>query len=782
MYELVVRNDYSVDSLSIQYDPIIVDGELIDNLTSEIENNELNVFDIEFVKTVKKADKFDYLFAVFSGVVSFGVNKLITKNNKHNQEETEKNQLSKEDLKALINTLLKSYDYSNENLKKAEEQISDFLLDGANKVRNAHKYKQLAVDFAHGLNYKALAFSILENIFGVKIGRDDNGNLAIERINNKELIGSTLSKKVYLGIINWIIHESIVYDNKTEYKKEINDLLKINGGIKKIKPIIKEIHDTNFYKDKEFDETKLYAWFAKEVNNAKEDDEFYDIEIRLNKETLPLFINKLLTRSYILIRAFINEIKEHDIRTIKGLQVIDLSNVFEESKRLVTRIDTVSVGVFEVCDIALATALTAKECATNFATDLVSKDYLKIITRDLPNAAKVFVTNINIAGVFEFVTLIKADKDYIIEDIKSIIEKPKEIKYKKQENISVSSESISKIIGLNKPETKILYSLELQIIKNDIKRTKDNKKQILKDEWRKEWMSKSQEALGLNKLYEEDEEKIYKAFLTRASLNDDSWMYKIILELLTFKPYCQLNEDKNKYKSLKLVDNNYLKDTFCQKQPYVSYNEIQDIKKTFKKYQTIIGTDSKKNAILIATTLVVTIASAGAAFAFAPAIAVALVGGTYTSLSGAALTSASLALVGGGSLAAGGLGMAGGALIIAGGGALAGLGASGLTSTAFILASSPSFVLNDFAKLLTKCDYILLKKYNMRNEVSYIQKNTEEGLKELNIKISAMKSLINKNEDKYKANLELIKEYEKSVMIINNANKELLKLLNKKLS
>ena len=76
----------------------------------------------------------------------------------------------------------------------------------------------------------------------------------------------------------------------------------------------------------------------------------------------------------------------------------------------------------------------------------------------------------------------------------------------------------------------------------------------------------------------------------------------------------------------------------------------------------------------IAITAGVTIATVATAGAFAPTIAVALVGSNFAGLSGAALTSACLAYLGGGAIAAGGLGMAGGTMAIVGGGAVLGLG------------------------------------------------------------------------------------------------------------
>ena len=103
--------------------------------------------------------------------------------------------------------------------------------------------------------------------------------------------------------------------------------------------------------------------------------------------------------------------------------------------------------------------------------------------------------------------------------------------------------------------------------------------------------------------------------------------------------------------------------------------------------------------------MVVTAATGGAAYAFAPLIAPMIAGEAVAGLSGAALTSASLAAIGGGSLAAGGLGMAGGTAILAGGGALLGLAGSGTVALAANVGALPEqYVLGECCKLLAFAD------------------------------------------------------------------------------
>lgn len=137
---------------------------------------------------------------------------------------------------------------------------------------------------------------------------------------------------------------------------------------------------------------------------------------------------------------------------------------------------------------------------------------------------------------------------------------------------------------------------------------------------------------------------------------------------------------------------------------------------------------------------------------------------------GAALVSASLAAAGGGSLAAGGFGMAGGAVLIAGGGAVLGLGTSG---TALSLMMAPKFVQNDYAKLLAKCDCVLLKQLDMEDEVVALQQKLENDLVEYKLRLKILEGLENPT-DECKQNIKALK---KSIVYTERANKQLVKLI-----
>lgn len=122
-----------------------------------------------------------------------------------------------------------------------------------------------------------------------------------------------------------------------------------------------------------------------------------------------------------------------------------------------------------------------------------------------------------------------------------------------------------------------------------------------------------------------------------------------------------------------------------------------------------------KSLSITAGVALVTVATAGA---FAPAIAVALVGSNFAGLSGAALTGACLAYLGGGAVAAGGLGMAGGTIAIVGGGAALGIGVGAGVGGAVGMAglAGKKNVILQSAKLLVAVREIFL---NDEHDIAY---------------------------------------------------------------
>lgn len=410
--------------------------------------------------------------------------------------------------------------------------------------------------------------------------------------------------------------------------------------------------------------------------------------------------------------------------------------------------DTISTSVFAALNAGVAGAKAIK----------LEKDPLQKLY--------VFAININIPNVIRLVSVVSADADYIKEDIDQLVHKSKVVEIKKHKDIPL--ENLERCFTMNKIETRILYSLELQLIDEDIQRTKENKEQQLKNEWKKKWIEVTEQSLQQNKVFEKDSLKTYAAINTYASNQENLlWLYNIAVELSMFKPYFKLEE---KDKKLKLSYTKYVEEVFCSSQNYISYKEIQKIQKSYKDYYNYLENNTLKAVGVAGGAIAVAAATGGLALVFAPQIAVAIFGGAFPTLHGAALVSASLAAAGGGSLAAGGFGMAGGAVLIAGGGAVLGLGTSG---TALSLMMAPKFVQNDYAKLLAKCDCVLLKRLSMEDEVMALQQKLESDLAKYKLRLKVLEGLENPNEE-CKQNIKALK---KSIIYTERANKQLVKLI-----
>lgn len=156
---------------------------------------------------------------------------------------------------------------------------------------------------------------------------------------------------------------------------------------------------------------------------------------------------------------------------------------------------------------------------------------------------------------------------------------------------------------------------------------------------------------------------------------------------MLFEPYYPLGLEKDKkdkdipskkYQKLQNIVTGYKKshgDDFIDsffKEGYYSKGYIKRLRKCYDKSLRELNEVLKMVITSLSVTAIITIVTIGTAGAFAPAIAVALVGSNFAGLGGAALTSACLAYLGGGAIALGGAGIAGGTIAIVGGGAILG--------------------------------------------------------------------------------------------------------------
>lgn len=734
MYEIAQWNGKQelaeLDNTTISIDPILLNDAIL-KLMNEDTTIEDDVIDIDFNFGVKKADRYDYCFALFSGILSTVISKYVKMGgdidiNLENIDFVQFMHLAKD-----INIKVQKHN------EKTASDIEKTLNNIEEVLRDANSYKNLVVDFASDFSMMGLLISIIEKVFGKEIGYDENNNLVINEA--KETFDNlSFLEKVEFAIFEWFLEQVDQYKQNGKFKEQLKNVLEWGSIVKKLEPIIKDFSQINLSKK------ELKQWFADLIQDKNQRISKLD---SLKKENLPNQFNQIMIHTYVHIKNLIEQVREHKITTLEGLEIINFNRI--DNERVILRLETVSTGVF-------------------FAMDAGAE-------ANVFGILKVFANTINFSNILSFTYVVKQDATYIKEDIDEILHKAKiEVVHHYKD---ISEDELNSYISLNDPETRILYSLKLHMIEEDIQCTKLSADQQLKNEWKKQWMEVSKNSLHMAKLYEPNIQKVYQALITHAenTIDNRTWLYNIVLELCLFSPYYQIDEDEKKYKKLKLVNKNldYMKNYFCEGQKYVSFKEIKQFESLYKHYHDYIENKNLKMAGAAGAVVAVGAGVGAGAMLFAPQIAVALFGGAFPGLHGAALVNAALAAAGGGSLVAGGFGMAGGSVIIAGGGALLGMSTASVATMG--LLSSPNFVQTDDAKLLAKCNYVLLNQMHKIDVVVAIQKMTEESLNDSKTQLKVLESAEDKSDECKKT----IAALKKSVKYMERTNDELKKLIAK---
>jgi len=419
---------------------------------------------------------------------------------------------------------------------------------------------------------------------------------------------------------------------------------------------------------------------------------------------------------------------------------------------------TVASGVFtavDTVDAAVRAAIKNKGVNAKFFVD--------------------FAVRINVVGVGRFVVACKADAKLVTEDI--IEAKSKRDKAEKEYEKLIAD---LKCLSLDYEQMRVLYSIENLILIDDISSTKKADVRCAKEKWKHAWCEQLLMSMPIVDSAKSDFFLAEDAVANYLSSHDSGpWKYLIAMEAVLFKPYYPIfgNDEDKAFKKLNCCSK-YLVSHFASVQTALSKDDIVSFEKAYKQSVATITGSTQSIVIGAVGTTAVVLASGGLAFAFAPAIATALVGEAAAGLSGAALVSYSLAAIGGGSLAAGGLGMAGGTAIITGGGALVGLlGGTGVsTATTLNLLADDGYVLSECCKLLTFSNAVLVTRYHDIETVSDIQMEISGRIDALQ---QELQQIHKKDDSKGKEKKLKAKIAKKSTKYLKNTSDALEKLIKK---
>lgn len=547
-------------------------------------------------------------------------------------------------------------------------------------------------DFAHHPTIVGLIFSLLTQFTYKSYGTDIIGGFIVVDVPEagKAFIGDDIPTKIIYGTVTWFFH--LVSDVAGS-----GGTAGFGGGTGIPGPILslaKELSALPLFRNMKLGDNSLSVFLSKLFNGTLfaehgENgriirDSLLRLDLRgelgvgieLSRQAVPVIANECIVRTFWFIRRFAEKLRDADVNSIGGLSAIIPDFPKPSEDPTLARMLTIATGVFTTIDIVAA---------------VITKKYLVAV---------------NFAGVGRFGVAIGQDVSWCLKarNLKKLRQMYDDIRqntYRDEDDriytrVGRDTMNIDRF-GLTVGQTGILYNLEYLKTQNDIDRTKfpvgGERIKERKSKWLCEW--KDYMTRGFSGFLNNDNVELswYSAEeLTRKIMEsepDGTWLRLVLLEAMLFEPYFPLSTETDKkgneipsrdYNSLQNPVNGYRKtDGDSYLDAFLIWNDSTKgcVKRFRRCYDRVLFELNEvmktvlKSLSITAGVALVTVATAGA---FAPAIAVALVGSNFAGLSGAALTGACLAYLGGGAVAAGELGMAGGAIAIVGGGAALGIG------------------------------------------------------------------------------------------------------------
>lgn len=733
-----------------------------------------------------KADKWDYLLAVGSGIACGMMDILWT----GDFSLAEGRNISAQQIDNLVKKTAKILGCESDDLKNCVKFLEDKFpipADGSASDFGGGLQHHLR-DFAHHPTIIGLIFSLLTQFTYKSYGTDLNGNFIMVDVPDKSkiFIGEDIFSKIVNGTIIWFFH--LISDMAGS-----RSTVGLSGGTGIPGPILsiaKEMSVIPFFKNFKKDDMSISLFLSKLFNGtllAKHDengkiipDSIVKLDLRgemgfvveLEKQIIPVIANECIVQTFYMIRRLAQQIKQVDIKSIDDFKKVRVNEIFPINSPTLARMLTVATGVFTTLDVSDA-----------------------VITRK-------YWVSVNYVGIGRFTLalgneMVWALKRRDIKKIKDMYEKINRYTYTNTdrriyERIGGNMEYDK--FGISEEQTEILYNLEYYKILNDIETTKilvgGDKINQLKREWLEEW--KTYITMGYAGFINKVDAKINwyssEELNKKIELNNPNkpWFRLVLLEAMLFEPYYALSTETDKKgnevpsKKYSVLNNpitgynknsgdKYLNEIYAEKYQLPGY--VKRLRKCYDKMCRELNEVLKTAITSIAITAGITIVTVITAGSLAPAIAVTLVGSNFAGLSGAALTSACLAYVGGGAIAAGGLGMSGGIATIVGGGAILGLGVGagvGSAVGAVSLMGKKNTILQS-AKLMVSVREIFLNderdiEYSNTVYEKYVQNiaDIEKGLIELQLKANVAD---NKQKKKLKAEIKSAEDTVKAMKI-----------------
>ena len=340
-------------------------------------------------------------------------------------------------------------------------------------------------DFAHHPTLAGLVFSLLTQFTYKSYGTDTAGNFLVLDVPEKSriFIGEDIPQKILYGTVIWFFH--LVSDVAGS-----SSTAGLTGGTGIPGPLLslaKEISAIPFFRNMKVGEDTLSVMLSKLFNGtllAQHDADGKIIKdtvlkfdfrgelgatVELGKQAVPVIANECIVRGFYFLRRFAMEMRRINPHTLDDIKQINWSAVKPGKNPTISRMLTVSTGVFTTIDIGEAVA------------------------------SQKYWVGVNYIGVGRFAVAIGEDISWClkarkVKDVRAVYENIKRNTYSSEDqNIyeRMGKDMEFEKLGLTLEQTEILYNLEFYKTLNDAQKTKlpinGSKTQQLKLEWLNEW-------------------------------------------------------------------------------------------------------------------------------------------------------------------------------------------------------------------------------------------------------------------------------------------------------
>jgi len=341
----------------------------------------------------RQLDKWDYIIATSSGVMTAAMDVLWDKN----LDFREAHSWGVEKTNVFVLDVAKKQGFKGKDLSGAVKYLEDKFPIPADKLTNdfgGGNYHHLR-DFSHHPTITGLIFSIITQFTGIGYGTDTTGKFIHVEVPKEVLCNGGIIEKLYAGIVSWTFHmisdiagssSSVAMGKEgTGIPGPLMSLLKELSSVPGIKDIAgkdkKGYSKFSVYCSKLFNGTLLGEHNEKgEIVQGGEIK--FDLRTELgigheaisNKQYLPVLINELVVRGFYSIRRFMTELKEKAVSSLNGLMQIDPKSFLPWKSKTLTHMLMISSTVFSVIDITSAgikAALKNKNNKAGFAVDFI---------------------------------------------------------------------------------------------------------------------------------------------------------------------------------------------------------------------------------------------------------------------------------------------------------------------------------------------------------------------------------------------------------------------------